>query len=66
MGSLMKGNPTEEVELKEMLFNNLAWLHLENAKRKKPYITFEKLYEEIADAYMDHHVSHSGENMAVC
>lgn len=54
----MKEDPKKEIELKELLFNNLAWLHLENAKKYNPDITFEKLYEEIADAYVDHHVRH--------
>ena len=51
-------------ELKEVLFNNLDWLHLENAKKCKPEITFEKLYEEIATAYEDHHVRLSREKTA--
>ena len=54
----------QKEELKEMLFNNLAWLHLENAKKCKPDITFQELYEEIAGAYEDHHVRRSRESIA--
>ena len=55
----MKEDPKKDVELKEMIFNNLAWLHLENARKHTSDITFEKLYEEIACAYVEHHVRHS-------
>ena len=59
----MKEDPKNDVELKEMIFNNLAWLHLENARRHNPDITFEKLHEEIACAYLDHHVRHLCQKM---
>ena len=48
----MKGDPTKEVELREMLFNNLTWLHLENAKQIVKDMTFDELYDEIAKAYI--------------
>ncbi len=32
LGSLMKGKPDDEIELKEMLINNLTWLHLGTQK----------------------------------
>ncbi len=35
IGSLMKGDWKEETELKELLLNNLTWLHLEHAKKKR-------------------------------
>ena len=58
IGSLMKGNPKDEDELKDMLFDNLAWLHIEHAQQKDPKIDFEHLRNEIiAKAYITHHVS---------
>ena len=57
IGSLMKGNPKDEDELKDMLFDNLAWLHIEHARQKDPKITFDDLRAEIADLYITHHVS---------
>ena len=52
----MKGDPCKETELKQVLFNNLTWLHLDNAKLIDAKMTFEKLYEEIERAYITHHV----------
>ena len=52
-----KYKPEDEVELKEMLFNNLTWLHLENAKQYDENMSFEKLHDEISSAYITHHVS---------
>ena len=56
IGSLIKDCPEKEVELKKVLFNNLAHLHLENARVVDPAITFDKLHKEIEDSYITHHV----------
>ena len=52
----MKGDPCKETELKQVLFNNLTWLHLDNAKLYDAEMTFDKLYKEIESAYITHHV----------
>lgn len=57
----MKDKPEDEIELKEMLLNNLTWLHLENAiawaAKKGKKMDFDTLHEEIASSYLEHHVS---------
>lgn len=53
----MRGKPEDENELREMLFNNLTWLHLENAKLHNEKIDFDTLHDEIANSYISHHVS---------
>lgn len=55
IGSLMKGDWEKETELKEMLLNNLTWLHLEHAKRKDPTATFNTLYAKLNKSYIKHH-----------
>jgi len=60
LGSLMKGKPDDEIELKEMLINNLTWLHLENAKvwaeKNGKSMDFDTLHDEIWGSYLTHHV----------
>ncbi len=60
LGSLMKGKPDDEIELKEMLINNLTWLHLENAKvwaeKNGKSMDFDTLHDEILGSYITHHV----------
>ncbi|KAL9094909.1 MAG: hypothetical protein Q9165_002859 [Trypethelium subeluteriae] len=59
MGSLMKGKPEEEVQLRELLFNNLTWLHIEHYKQKHLGISdsgaFRELYDVISSNYITHH-----------
>ena len=55
IGSLMKGDWEKETELKEMLLNNLTWLHLEHAKKQDPASTFDSLYEKLSKSYIKHH-----------
>ena len=55
IGSLMKGNWEDETELKEMLLNNLTWLHLEHAKKEDPNVTFDDLYTKLSKSYIKHH-----------
>ena len=56
LGSLMKGDWRKEHELRDLMFNNLTWLHLEHAKKKDPNTTFDDLYKEISGSYIEHHV----------
>ncbi|KAK3179055.1 hypothetical protein OEA41_001194 [Lepraria neglecta] len=55
MGSLIKGDWKKETELRQMLLNNLTWLHLENAKVFDKDMTFDKLHQEIEQSYIKHH-----------
>ena len=61
LGSLMKGKPEDESELKEMLINNLTWLHLDNAKAWAKWnheeMNFDILHDVITSSYITHHVS---------
>lgn len=51
----MKGDPKKEVELKQILLNNLTWLHLKHAQLKDNRTTFDDLYTKIDEAYIEHH-----------
>lgn len=55
----MKGDWKKEGELKQVLLNNLTWLHLESARiaRKDPQLTFDDFYKELDNLYIEHHVS---------
>ena len=55
IGSLMKGDWEKETELKEMLLNNLTWLHLEHAKKEDPNVKFDDLYKKLSESYIKHH-----------
>ncbi len=55
IGSLMKGDWEKETELKELLLNNLTWLHLEHAKKQDPDWTFDALYKKLSKSYITHH-----------
>ena len=55
IGSLMKGDWKKETELKQLLLNNLAWLHLAHEKKRCPDATFESLYEKLNKSYIEHH-----------
>lgn len=58
MGSLMKGDWKKEIELKQVLLNNLTWLHLKSAQhaRGNTELTFDELYKELDGYYIEHHV----------
>ena len=55
IGSLMNGDWKQELELKDMLLNNLTWLHLEHKQQKFHDATFDSLYSELAESYIEHH-----------
>lgn len=67
LGSLIKGTftepkPGEEVELKEVLIDNLAWLHIEHYKIQHPSVksdteAYDGMRKMIAASYLTHHVS---------
>lgn len=55
IGSLIKGDWKKDTELKELLLNNLTWLHLEHARAQTPGLKFEDLYRKLSESYMEHH-----------
>ena len=55
IGSLMKGDWKKVTELKELLLNNLTWLHLEHVQKKYPKTTFSSLYDDLSESYIEHH-----------
>ena len=62
MGSLIKGDWKKETELKEIIIDNLTWLHIEHYKRYNgsPNMpdeeAYEKLHTWIDNTYDQHHV----------
>ncbi|KAL9102090.1 MAG: hypothetical protein Q9163_002713 [Psora crenata] len=53
--SLMKGDPLKETELKHVLLDNLARLHLKHFQLQDPSMDFEKVYKHLNHLYLTHH-----------